>query len=399
MAGLKPKIFKLLTDMDEDLKSIKDNLSDIVEIANFQSSEKCVSELLLTSCNVINYKIGKHEIASKMIKDLLNGSETIDTPSCSSEEKLDTLSSQKEKTVDQPPKQEGFKTAHETLSLRPNKGIPISQEKRVKLDISHKGIKIDMQQPAVVEIQYEMMRELYSLSNIDNRYINFSGKYPRINYLQDSSPQEIRKWYDFGTINTIYLTSPDFPEISLLPNWIKEGVRDCYFNNPTISPKDILVLKFLSAGPDFYNDERYPAYHFIQLGKADSFSIQIQNERKEFFKFDANDIHYRRALGIHVILQGMEACFKKGFRTYGGKKIYSSIMITSAKTTPRAAHNFMQAKMKVLEKGLIRSSPQAQARICHIRQHKRDTCPECSTSKRTVENETGVRQDTSEEDN
>jgi hypothetical protein len=43
-----------------------------------------------------------------------------------------------------------------------------------------------------VEYQYQIMRELYSLHNTDTRYVDYSGLYSRINYLQGSSPNEIR---------------------------------------------------------------------------------------------------------------------------------------------------------------------------------------------------------------
>jgi hypothetical protein len=87
-------------------------------------------------------------------------------------------------------------------------------------------------------------------------------------------------------------------------------VKDSYFNNPTITTKDILVLKFLSVGPDFYQEEQYNAYYLIQLSKAESFSISTTEVKKKIFRFNERDIHYRRAIGLKVILQGMEATFK-----------------------------------------------------------------------------------------
>jgi hypothetical protein len=152
-------------------------------------------------------------------------------------------------------------------------------------------------------------------------------------------------------------------------------------NNPTITVKDILMLKFLSAGPDFYQDERYNAYHFIQLGKSDSFSISTLEIKKEFFRFNEKDIHYRRAIGLKVICQGMEAAFKKGFRTYGGKTRYSSVMMAPAKMTPPAAERFLQAKIKMIDTGNLKSSPQAQERFCQLRKHDKGTCLICSPQK------------------
>ena len=48
------------------------------------------------------------------------------------------------------------------------------------------------------------------------------GIYPRIHVFQGANPEEIRDWYDFGSIATIYMTSPNFPEIERLLGWIKE---------------------------------------------------------------------------------------------------------------------------------------------------------------------------------
>ena len=139
-----------------------------------------------------------------------------------------------------------------------------------------------------------------------------------------------------------------------------------------------MVLKFISAGPDFHGEDTYPAYHFIQVGKSESFSITAIKQKKEFIKFDEKDIHYRREIGIRVVLQGMEASFKKGFRTYGGNSVYSSVMISFAKESPKAALGYLGTKINLLDKGTIKSSPYAQARICQYRQHTRDMCPACT---------------------
>lgn len=227
----------------------------------------------------------------------------------------------------------------DNFSFRPQGSM--DKGKGVTSDIPK--LPTDMQLP-VVEIQNSLMRELYNLSNTDTRYVEFSGVYHRINYLQDSSPKELRQWFDFGALNSIYTNPPDFAEISLLPQWINDGVKECYLHNPTIIPKDTLLLKFLSSGSDFYQEERYPAYHFIQLGKTESFAISVSQQKKDFLKFEEKDIHCRRTIGIRVVLQGLEACGKKGYRTYGGKKIYSSVMISPAKVTPPSALNYLQTK-------------------------------------------------------
>ncbi|KAI3725234.1 hypothetical protein L1987_65015 [Smallanthus sonchifolius] len=132
-------------------------------------------------------------------------------------------------------------------------------------------IELPMQLDPIIR-QRQKMIELYNLPQTDLRYIDFTGIYPRLNYLQGSSAGEIRYLYDFGAVNMIYLTSPDFPKLIYFRKWILNSVRNCYQNNPTITPKDTLALKFLSAGPDFYKDYYYPAYYFIQSEKCQSFS-------------------------------------------------------------------------------------------------------------------------------
>ena len=136
----------------------------------------------------------------------------------------------------------------QTLSLRPH----TSKEKPLfeKREIS--------QEKEIVKIHSETMDRLYNLSDNDYWIIDKSGIYPRIYFLQGSNPEEIREWYDFGSIATIYLTSPDFLEISRLPAWICEGVMDNFANNSLININDTLALDFFSASPDFEHDQRFP---------------------------------------------------------------------------------------------------------------------------------------------
>ena len=70
------------------------------------------------------------------------------------------------------------------------------------------------------------MERLFVLTDSKEMIVDKSGIYPRIHFLQGANPVEIRNWYDFGSIATIYLTSSDFPEIKRLLGWIKEGVND-----------------------------------------------------------------------------------------------------------------------------------------------------------------------------
>ncbi|GJS24613.1 hypothetical protein Tco_0453245 [Tanacetum coccineum] len=277
---------------------------------------------------LIRTRIGNYKADSSIIKTLITEEmEKIDTGSSS---KIDVSLSPKERMTNQ---SESSNKNEEPFSFRPHSEKTILKEKKITCDIP-------IPQTFAAQ-QMVIMKELYNLSGTDYRYVDFSGIYPRINYLQGSSPQEIRYWYDFEAINSIYLTSLNFPEISQLPFWVGDGVKDCYLKYPTITPKDLLVLKFLSVEPDFYEEKRYPSFHFMQLGKINSFSISFSTQRKDFQRYYQNDIYFRRAIGIRTVIQGMEASFKRGFRTYSGKKRFSSIMISPAKITPNAAKIFI----------------------------------------------------------
>ena len=118
------------------------------------------------------------------------------------------------------------------------------------------------------------MERLYGL--IDNKHmiIDKSGIYPRIYFLQGSNPEEMREWYDFGSIATIYLTSPDFPEIARLPGWIREGVRNNFWNNSLIKIDDTLPLDFFSASLDF-DDNQIDTPPPSSSGRCASHSTEI----------------------------------------------------------------------------------------------------------------------------
>ena len=136
--------------------------------------------------------------------------------------------------------------------------------------------------------------------------------------MQGCDSNFIQKWYNFGVINTIYMTTPTFPEIFKLSRWIQEGVRHIYQNSPIYGPKDILILKIISIGPDFEDSNRYDAFHHIKVMKFDELEIKVYSQRKEYEYFSKNKIHYRKVLGIRIILQNLENIPKQEFRTNGG---------------------------------------------------------------------------------
>ena len=145
------------------------------------------------------------------------------------------------------------------------------------------------------------MENLYNLSDTEHMIIDKSGIYPRIFFLRGSNPEKIHDWYDFGSIATIYLTTPDFPEIERLPAWIREGVLDNFSNNSLIKIDDTLALDFFSASPDFENEQRFPVWHFIRMRKVIQERNMISNTKKIYKPLTEENVHYRRGLGLIVI--------------------------------------------------------------------------------------------------
>jgi hypothetical protein len=368
MEEVAQKMDKHLSSMDEQMSLIREISKDMGElleiIENVPEKIGQLKDLVSRHCILLNNKIMLYEFDSMKMKFLIKNHirHRMDVPS---------TFSKGTQTIDLTLDEEDQKKK-EPFSFKPHSERTSSFENIIQ--------RIPFLEDPV-EKQRSKMRELYTLSQTDTRYIDFTGIYPRLNYLQGTDPKEIRYWYDFGAINSIYLSSPNFPETAELPRWIGDGVKSCYFNNSTITPKDILVLKFFSAGPDFHNDRYYPAYHFIEIQKCQSFSCTFETTKKDFYNFNENDIRYRRAIGIKIVLQTMEASFKKEFRTYGGDSKSSPCMISPARRSPESAKRYLKMKIDLLDTGYIQSSPQAQERICRYREHKINTCSACSKQK------------------
>ncbi|GKD88027.1 hypothetical protein Tco_1359181 [Tanacetum coccineum] len=210
-----------------------------------------------------------------------------------------------------------------------------------------------------VELQVLTMNELYSLPSTSIMFVDFKGVYPRINYLQASNPDEIRYWYEFGAINLIYLTPPDFPEVSEMPMW-------------------------LQTGPDFHDEYRYPSYHFIELVIVNDKYNNMDKFRKPFHGFSREGIRVRRSIRLRINLTTMETALKIDFKTYRGESKFSPVMIAPAKKSPSGAIMYLQQRMEMIERGLIKSSPDTQNKFCVQRSHARQgggICPACSKNK------------------
>lgn len=65
-------------------------------------------------------------------------------------------------------------------------------------------------------------------------------------------------------------------------------------------------------------------------------------------------------------------------------------MIAPAEVTPIAGKAYLQTKIRYLESGMIKSSPQAQKRFCHIQRHDRGTCTICSPQNKIKEDSSEI---------
>ena len=204
------------------------------------------------------------------------------------------------------------------------------------------------------------MANLYNFSDTDYMIIDKYGIYPRIFFLQGSNPDEIRNWYDFGSIATIYLTTPDFSEIEKLPGWIREGVLDNFANNSLIKIDDTLALDFFSASPDFEDEQRFPVWHFIRMRKVIHERNMISNTKKIFKSFSEDNVHYRRGLGLIIVIRQMESALKRPFKSYGKPDRFRSVMIsTDCRATPDSTKIFLSKKIHLIEAGELPSSQYA----------------------------------------
>lgn len=55
--------------------------------------------------------------------------------------------------------------------------------------------------------------------------IDLAGKYQRIWMRPNGHPKDVKLLYEFGALASVYIISPSFLEISLLPKWIKKVVH------------------------------------------------------------------------------------------------------------------------------------------------------------------------------
>ncbi|KAL2248121.1 UNVERIFIED_CONTAM: hypothetical protein Sindi_2664400, partial [Sesamum indicum] len=87
--------------------------------------------------------------------------------------------------------------------------------------------------------------------------IETSEKYNRVWMLEGSKPEDVREWYDFGSL------------ASRFSKWISGAVFDSWQNSPHLKRGDVLELKFVSVAPEMAGKGSHPAFHFMKLQRPD----------------------------------------------------------------------------------------------------------------------------------
>ena len=210
----------------------------------------CLDRLVQTENVLEKVKLNVNSFITdfeRCVKDFTSH-ETVLTSDLKSDIDLSTMSIKDDLEKDDAVKKDFEKgESSQTISLRP-------QTTKTKVIFKNPTIP---QEREIMRLHAETIELLYGLADTKHMIIDKSGIYPRIYFLQGSNPEVIRDWYDFGSIATLYLTTPDFPEISRLPGWIRDGVLDNFGNNSLIYIDDNLPLDFFSASPDFDTNQTF----------------------------------------------------------------------------------------------------------------------------------------------
>ncbi|KAL5830519.1 hypothetical protein ACOSQ3_019987 [Xanthoceras sorbifolium] len=175
MAQTMTEILSHLKDMEQEVLSIRENISDLIDIAKLPGNAKEVADILLTESQMIERRVGRYELLNNRVIQLF---EKIDVRQKASQSSTDTSKKENSDNIT-----ESSSSSSMDIELRPQK----DKGKRVQFNIPK---VTDISDPAIEQIM--IMRRLYSLSNTDNQYVDYSGVYPRINFLQDSPLKENR---------------------------------------------------------------------------------------------------------------------------------------------------------------------------------------------------------------
>lgn len=155
--------------------------------------------------------------------------------------------------------------------------------------------------------------KLNTRKDIKPEYTRFdiSGKYPRVWMLPKAHPQEVKRWFDFGALASVYTTSHSFNEIKGLPRWIQDAVYSTWSNNDQLCRGDILELYFISAAPEPAGKGDHEAFHYIRLRKPDGQALNkikapCGEENTLISTYSEDQISTRRAWGFWVCLSEMD---------------------------------------------------------------------------------------------
>ncbi|KAL8548238.1 hypothetical protein ACS0TY_007529 [Phlomoides rotata] len=156
-------------------------------------------------------------------------------------------------------------------------------------------------------------------------------KYPRLWALKGVSPNDVRKWYNFGALASIWTVAPD---------WVLNAVVESWHNNPHLKRGDELEIKFITVtSEDMTNTIQYP-----RPGKRASTYINAQETKPTLVvNLTEDEVSTRRALGVWVCLTEMDKV-KYSFKIYQNYVNGSFLLNFMTRTTTRFANDMLSKK-------------------------------------------------------
>jgi hypothetical protein len=191
MAEVMSKIVRLFKELTTEVLSIRDNTNGLLDIAK-DCKDLEVTFKIMQQVTSASGKIDRFCLLQDMVIELFSKIEFED-PNLSTE----AASPRSQASTPAMSTEEVQKDKYDSISLRPNTMPSVMQSSRQNIYGPETA-------------QYEKMQELFALMSNDDRHMDYSGIYLRINFTPGSSPKEIRYWYDFGAVNAIYTAPPNF---------------------------------------------------------------------------------------------------------------------------------------------------------------------------------------------
>ncbi|KAK4383771.1 movement protein [Sesamum angolense] len=242
------------------------------------------------------------------------------------------------------------------------------------------------------QVYQRMWEKLISRRGVNpsKTIIETSGKYNRVWMMEGSKPEEVREWYEFGALASVHTTSPSFPKISKLPDWISEAVYDSWQNNPHLKRGDILELKFISAAPETAGKGSHPAFHFIKLQRPDMVAfnrIKAASEEAPLVSaISEDDISTRRAWGLWVCLTEMDKV-KYPFKIFSNKVNGSFLLNSMTGKSTEFAENMFEKKRMLIWENKLPATEVTRMKTCnmlHVGQWHNHVCPCCEKQEKPL---------------